>query len=90
MSFSQSFSSTFQKFFINAFTKFSSLSIENSLKSSSNLKYIDSQKHLVQYSHHDNSVKKKELQSQFKEWWNFIEIKQKNSDQSQFSESKLI
>jgi len=63
----QSFSSTLQEFFTDVFTEFSNLSIKNSLKLSSHLKYIDFQKHLVQYSHHDDSVKKKELQSQFKE-----------------------
>jgi len=61
--FSNQFFSSTQEFFTDVFTEFLSFSLKNSSKFSSSLKYIDSQKHLVQYLHHDDSIKKKELQN---------------------------
>jgi len=67
MIFSQSTSSIFYNDVINFQTESLNTSIKSSLKSSSSLKFIDFQRHLIQYLEHDDSVRKNELQSKFKE-----------------------
>jgi len=88
MTFSQSSSSTLYNDVINSQTESLSTSIKSSSESSSSLKFIDSQRHLIQYSEHDDSVRKDELQSKFKEWWILTDYEQKNIDDSQFSTDK--
>ncbi len=67
MTFSQSSSSTLYDDVTDSQTESLSTLIKSSSESSSNLKFIDSQRHLIQYSEHDDSVRKNELQSKFKE-----------------------
>ena len=67
MTFSQSTSSTLYNDVINSQTEPLSTSIKSSSKSSSSLKFIDFERHLVQYSECDDSVRENELQSKFKE-----------------------
>jgi len=88
MTFSQSSSSTLYDDVIDSQTEPSSTSIKSSLKSSSSLKFIDSWRHLVQCSEHDDSVRENELQSEFKEWWILTDYEWKNTDDSQFSTDK--
>ncbi len=88
MTFSQSTSSTLYNDVINSQTESLSTSIESSSESSSSLKFIDFQRYLVQYLEHDDSVRKNELQSKFKEWWILTDYKWKNTDDSQFSTDK--
>jgi len=89
MIFSQSSSSTLYNDVINFQTESLSTSIKLSLKSSSSLKFIDFWRHLVQYLEHDDSVRKNELQSEFKEWWILTDYEQKNINDSQSSTDKF-
>ncbi len=89
MIFSQSSSSTLYNDVINFQTESLSTSIKLSLKSSSSLKFIDFWRHLVQYLEHDDSVRKNELQSEFKEWWILTNYEQKNINDSQSSTDKF-
>jgi len=82
MIFSQSTLSILYDDIINSQTESSNTSIKSSLKSSSSLKFIDFWRHLVQYLEHDDSVRKNELQSEFKEWWILINYEWKNTDDS--------
>ncbi len=89
MTFSQSSSSTLYDDVTDSQTESLSTLIKSSSESSSNLKFIDSQRHLIQYSEHDDSVRKNELQSKFKEWWILTDYEWKNTDDSQFSTDKF-